>query len=130
MQNKHDQAIAFFQQYVTVFDSGDMARFVTRLAEPFASVRPDGRIQAMPDHQAARRFFEQARAAWVEDGYDHFATSDYEVVALGERSLLVTLNWAMLSQQDTVLRQWRQSYNLVKLDQVWKLAFSTFHSAS
>jgi hypothetical protein len=52
---------------------------------------------------------------------------DLEVVAIGARSALASLEWEMLRGDGTVLRRWNQSYNLVRVGDGWKILVSTFH---
>ena len=51
------------------------------------------------------------------------------VVAIGARSLLATMDWVFYRGDETLLKRWRQSYNLVRMDGRWKIVLSTFHVA-
>jgi hypothetical protein len=37
------------------------------------------------------------------------------------------VTWELLGDDGRVLRQWRQSYNLVRLDAGWQVFASTYH---
>jgi len=121
------EAKDFFTKYRTTFDEGNMKEFSTFFSEPFTSIRADGGIQSLPTNKDAELFFPQVIAAWEKEGYDHFSISDFEVLKLGLGSLLVTFTWNMLNDQGSIIRQWRQSYNLIKQDKQWKVILSTFH---
>jgi hypothetical protein len=41
----------------------------------------------------------------------------------------VTVDWELLRADDSVIRKWRQSYNLVRVDGGWQILVSTFHLA-
>ena len=55
---------------------------------------------------------------------------DTEVVPVGQRSALATMTWKMLRADGNLMRQWRQSYNLVRLTEGWRILVSTFHLSS
>jgi hypothetical protein len=70
----------------------------------------------------------------VADGYyrDGCRSSRYgnlEVTRIGGRSILATLDWEQLREDGSVMRQWRQSYNLVRAGKGWQILVSTFHIA-
>jgi hypothetical protein len=52
-----------------------------------------------------------------------------EVVPIGGRSLLATMDWVFYRGDGSQLKQWRQSYNLARIDDRWKILLSTFHVA-
>jgi hypothetical protein len=52
---------------------------------------------------------------------------DLEVISLGQRSALATLMWKNLRDDGSVARQWRQSYNVVRFPEGWRILVSTFH---
>ncbi len=117
----------FFTKYRTTFDKGDMKEFSTFFNEPFMSVRADGQIQSLPTNKDAELFFPQVIDIWKNEGYKSFTMCDFEVIKLGSSSVLVTFTWEMLDNNADLIRQWRQSYNLVKNVDEWKVILSTFH---
>jgi len=117
----------FFTKYRTIFDKGDMKKFSTFFNEPFMSVRADGQIQSLLTNNDAELFFPQVIDVWKKEGYNSFTMCDFEVVKLGTSSMLVTFTWQMLDNNAYLIRQWRQSYNLIKKDDSWKVLLSTFH---
>ena len=123
-----DQAKAFFDQYGSTFDRGDIAKFSTFFNEPFISVRPDGRVQMCPTHEDAEQFFSSVLVTWKEQGYQNFTTRHFEITPIGQRSMLVTLTWEMWEGQGKLIREWRQSYNLIMQDSGWKVIASTYHT--
>lgn len=127
MEKLLQEAKEFFKEYSSVFDTGDMNAFSKRFTEPFLSIRPDGSIQSMPTNQSASEFFSKAYSLWQEEGYASFKTCDYTVIPIGGSATLVTLTWEMLDKNNQLIKEWRQSYNLVKKDNSWKVYASTFH---
>jgi hypothetical protein len=47
-------------------------------------------------------------------------------VTIGGRSLLATMDWVFYREDGTLLKQWRQSYNMVRIDGRWQILLSTF----
>jgi len=117
----------FFTKYRSTFDKGKMKEFSNFFNEPFISVRADGEIQSLHTHKDAELFFPQVIDAWKKEGYKSFTMCDFEVIKLGSSSVLVTFTWEMLDNNADLIRQWRQSYNLIKKDDSWKVLLSTFH---
>ena len=48
-------------------------------------------------------------------------------INLGIKSMLVTFTWQMMDKNDAVIKEWKQSYNLIKKEDTWKIIMSTFH---
>jgi hypothetical protein len=42
--------------------------------------------------------------------------------------LLVTLDWHMLRGDGSLIRRWRQSYQVILVAQEWQVLTSTFHA--
>ncbi|NRA15268.1 MAG: hypothetical protein HRU04_07180 [Oceanospirillaceae bacterium] len=123
-----EEAKKFFNAYNTIFDSGDMAAFSQLFAEPFISVRPDSAIASMSTNEIALNFFTDVLNTWKLEGYKYFSTKDYDVTPIGKKSMLVTLTWEMLNENHGLIREWRQSYNLLMVGNQWKVITSTFHT--
>ena len=123
-----EEAKKFFDAYNTIFDSGDMAAFSQLFSEPFISVRPDSAIVSMSTNEIALDFFRDVLNTWKLEGYKYFSTKDYDVTPMGKKSMLVTLTWEMLNENHGLIREWRQSYNLLRVGNQWKVITSTFHT--
>lgn len=122
-----EQAKQFFSQYGSTFDSWDMEKFSSFFNEPFISVRGDGKSIIMNTNNDAKVFFTSVLSKWKKDGYVKFFTKDYEVINLGVKSMLVTFTWQMMGKNNVVIKEWKQSYNLIKKEDTWKIIMSTFH---
>lgn len=122
-----NEAKVFFSKYNATFDSGDMTAFSKLFHEPFVSVRPDGLIAHMPTNKIAEAFFTSALASWQAEGYESMSTKSYDVTSMGDTGMLVTLTWLLLDANREPIREWRQSYNLLKSDGEWKVFASIFH---
>ena len=130
MEELIQEAKTFFKEYNSLFDTGDMNEFSKRFTEPFLSVRPDGAIQSMLTNESASKFFVGVFSLWRKEGYKSFTTRDYTVTPIGNSAMLVTLTREMLGKDNQVIKEWRQSYNLVKKNNIWQVYVSTFHMAA
>ena len=121
------EATAFFSNYAKSFDERDWDRFVGLYHVPALSVRADGSVKLMESVSQVDEFFRAVSAAWEREGYSHFTTSDLVAQSLGSRSMLVTFTWHMRRADDSLIKSWRQSYQLVRVDRDWRVIASTFH---
>ena len=46
---------------------------------------------------------------------------------IGERSALATVTWKNLRPDGSLARQWRQSYNVVRFAERWRILAATIH---
>jgi len=117
----------FFEDFVEAFGSFSGARIATRYCVPGVALRGNGSIESFGSRADVERFFQAAVDAYHRDGCRGIRFRDLEVVPMGERSVLGTVTWELLREDGSVLRQWRQSYNLVRADGGWQIFASTYH---
>jgi hypothetical protein len=122
------EAIAFFDQYRRDFDRSDWKAFRAHFHEPFVTVRGDGSVHFLPSHIEIEEFFQTVANNWRREGYNRFSTSNYAVVPLGKFSLLASFDWEMLREDGSLIRKWRQSYQLVSIERQRRVLASTFHA--
>ena len=116
-----EEVMAFFERYRTGFDDAHWGSFTSLLHEPFVTVRGDGSVKFLESRAEARQFFETVANTWRGEGYDRFATSNFEAMPMGRLSRLVTFDWEMLRADGSLLRKWRQSYQLILVQHEWKV---------
>ena len=121
------EMIDFFKTYRSQFDQQNWASFAALFHEPAMSVRADGTVMLIPTQAEGRHLYAAVAATWRAEGYARFEMENFEVLALGKDSRLVTFDWLMLSAHDELLRRWRQSYQLVRNKEDWQVFTSTFH---
>ena len=122
-----EQAQAFFKSYAELFTIETISDFSNFFTEPYVSLRSDGRIQSMPTNRSAIEFFKSVLANNLQEGCCSLLTKDYEVNPIGKKGMLVTLTWEMLDSSGCVIREWRQSYTLVKRDEKWYALAAIHH---
>jgi hypothetical protein len=121
------EVAGFFDDFVEAFGSFSGARIATRYLVPGVAVRGDGSIQYLQSREEVERFFQAAVDAYHRDGCRGIRFKDLDVVPMGGRSVLGTVTWELLHEEGSVLRQWRQSYNLVRVEAGWQILASTYH---
>ena len=119
--------IDFFKRYQCEFDQQNWASFAALFHEPAMSVRADGSVMVIPTHADGARLYEAVSSAWRAEGYARFETENFEVLALGQDSRLVSFDWLMLSNERELIRRWRQSYQVIRTKDDWQVFTSTFH---
>jgi hypothetical protein len=119
--------IDFFKRYQSEFDQQNWASFAALFHEPAMSVRADGSVMVIPTHADGARLYESVSSAWRGEGYARFEMENFEMLALGQDSRLVSFDWLMLSNQGELIRRWRQSYQLIRPQGAWQVFTSTFH---
>ena len=125
MNEMHD----FFERYKQLFDQQDWPAFAALFHEPALSVRGDGTVMAIPTHAEGARLYAQVAQTWRAEGYARFDIQNVEVTQMGQDSRLVTFDWLMLREDGSHIRRWRQSYQLIRQAQDWRVLSSTFHKA-
>jgi hypothetical protein len=118
---------AFFDRYTEAFATIDGDRIASFYNSPTITVRGDGSIHCLHSHEELARFFQGVAEIYQRDGSKSWTMHDVEVVPIGERSALATMTWKMLRADGSLIRQWRQSYNVVRLAEGWRILAATFH---
>ena len=122
-----EEVAGFFDDFVEAFKSFSGARIATRYLVPGVAVRGDGSIRSLQSREEVERFFQGAVDGYRRDGCRGIRFKDLEVVPIGGRSVLGTVTWELLREDGSVLRPWRQSYNLVRVENGWQILASTYH---
>ena len=124
-----DEVASFFDDFVDAFLSFTGSRIAARYLVPGVAVRADGSIETVQSRADLERFFQSAVDAYRLDGCHGIRYRDLDVVPMGARSVLGTVTWELLREDGSVLRQWRQSYNLVRpgTGAAWQILASTYH---
>ena len=120
----------FFDDFVEAFGTFDGARIATRYFVPGIALRGDGSIQSLESRAEVEHFFQAAVDSYHRDGCRGIQWRDLDVVPMGDRSALATVTWDLLREDRTVLRHWRQSYNLARVGAGWQIFASTYHVGS
>ena len=118
---------AFLDHYNEAFASLNGHRIAALYHLPAVTVRGDGSIHCLQSREELARFFQGVADTYQRDGYVGGRFDDLQVSPIGGRSALATLNWKMARGDGSLIREWRQSYNLVRVIPGWRILVSTFH---
>ena len=121
---------AFFDRYNEAFASFDGNRIASLYHAPTITVRGDGSIHCLGSHEELAQFFQGVADTYRREGSRGSTMHDTEVVPIGQRGALTTMTWKMLRADGGLIKQWRQSYNLVRVTEGWRILVSTFHLSS
>ena len=117
---------AFLESYREAFDSIDGARIAALYHSPCITLRGDGSIHSLTARELTS-FFQGVADTYHREGYRSSRFRIVELVPIGGRSALATADWELLRGDGSVIRGWRQSYNLVRVQAGWQILVSTFH---
>lgn len=122
-----EQVRGFFEEYNKAFASIDGSRIAALYSAPTVTVRADSSIHCLQSREELARFFQNVADTYHREGYRNGRFKNLEVISIGGRSALATMEWELLRQDGSVIRGWRQSYNLIRRDGGWQILVSTFH---
>lgn len=122
-----DELAGFFADFATAFASFQGAQVAALYAVPGVALRADGSIHGPRSRAEIERFFQSALDGYHREGARACRFKDLETVRLGARGALGTVTWELRRDDDRVLREWRQSYTLVRVDGGWQVLASVYH---
>jgi hypothetical protein len=118
---------AFFHKYTEKFTTWDGDQIAKLYCVPCITMRGDGSIHCFRSPSEVARFFQGVADAYRREGADSGTAHDIVAVPIGECSALGTVTWKNLRPDGSVTREWRQSYNLVRFPEGWRILATTFH---
>ena len=122
-----DEIRGFFENYAKAFESIDGNRIAALYHVPTVTMRGDGSIHCLQSREDLARFFQGVADTYYRDGYRSGSFANLQVVVIGSRSALATMDWELRRADGSVIREWRQSYNVVRVPDGWQILVSTFH---
>jgi hypothetical protein len=117
----------FLNQYLETFTTFDADQIAGWYCVPTITMRADGSINCFQSREEIARFFQRVADIYQGEGATSGTMHDLEVVPIGGRSALVTVTWKNRRPDGSVARQWRQSYNVVRFDEGWRILAATVH---
>jgi hypothetical protein len=108
------EAAAFFDDFVSAFAKFDGDLIAVRYVAPYLTMRADGSAGLFPEHSGIGVYFQGVVDSYQRRGCRACRYASLDVVPLGERCLLATVTWELLSQDGSIVSMWRESYNLLR----------------
>jgi len=119
----------FFDGYARAFHA-DLARFCEHYHFPSTTARLDGTLQSFVTKEEAMDFFAGAKARYEAEGCTHWGIKRLAALPLGAGSAAATIDWEMLRADDSPIRGWTQTYNVIASSNGWHVLLSTMHVGS
>jgi hypothetical protein len=123
-----DEIVTFFQRYqdewVTTLSGDRVAEFYTM---PCAALRSDGDFVTLETRMEVVAFFQQVIESYLRRGFDSWTQRWVGVQPLGYRAAIATMDWEAWKKDGSPAAAWRQSYNLVRLADGWRIALTIVH---
>jgi hypothetical protein len=118
---------AFLSQYNDSFATYDGNQIAALYCIPAITMRGDGSIHCFQSREELARFFQGVVDTYRGEGAQSGTMHDLEVVPIGERSALASATWKNMRPDGSVARQFRNSYNVVRFAEGWRILATTFH---
>jgi len=103
------ELISYFKAYAEGFHARNGTQIAEFYCTPRISMRADASMHCCKSRPETERFFQGVADTYYEEGLRRSETKNPEVVPVGGRSLLATMDWAFSRGDGTLLKQWRQS---------------------
>jgi hypothetical protein len=119
----------FFDGYARAFHA-DLGRFCEHYHFPSTTARLDGTLQSFVTKDEAMDFFAGAKQAYEVEGCTQWAIKRLTALPLGTGSAAATIDWVMLRADESPIRGWTQTYNVIASSNGWHVLLSTLHVGS
>jgi SnoaL-like domain len=93
---------------------------------PVMAVR-EGRLIHLADTTAVREHLAELMAAYARSGAARADIADLDVEALGRSSAFATVHWHVQAADGTLLKDFRTTYHLVRVEGGWRILSYTNH---
>jgi hypothetical protein len=113
--------------YIKAFAMVDGVAIARCYHAPSITMRGDASVHVFQTRQELEAFFQAVAQKYYDDGGQNARFSGLELQPIGSKSVLVTLEWHQIRPDGSILRSWRQSYNLIYANERWQIFASTFH---
>ena len=117
----------FFQDYSAAFEAADGAQISSFYHVPCMTVRLDGSFHQFQSKGELADFFGNVARGYIGEGMRSGRPQSLETHKLGSASVLVTINWVIKREDGSVIRSWRQTYNLLRQGDGWAILLATMH---
>jgi hypothetical protein len=124
-----ERAKAFFDRFVDAFATFDSERIAALFAAPGVALRSDGSLVALTTREDIVQYYRSATEGYHQKGCRSCRWTDLDVTATGDSSMLATVTWDLLREDDSIIVTWRQSYHLAEIGDGPRAFASAMHAA-
>jgi ketosteroid isomerase-like protein len=118
---------SFIKDYTEAFEARDINSVSAFYGSPCLSVRADGSTHVFLDQTEIKNFFSGVVATYSNEGMAKFVVADVVVDPMGKASSRIVCKWSMRRADQSVIREWRQTYIFQRIAADWKIIASVFH---
>ncbi|MCH8497498.1 MAG: hypothetical protein LAT63_03405 [Marinobacter sp.] len=122
-----DTIRAFFDDFVTAFSQFDGALIATRYSAPYQALLATGELQSFSSEQAIAAHFQTVLDGYREAGCVACRYHALDALPVGPACVLATVTWSLLDGEGEVVQFWRESYNLARTPEGWRIFASIDH---
>ena len=116
----------YFVDYAKCYDDFDHARLAQFYFAPTLMVK-NGSVVTLATSSDVLTHLQTLIASYREHGYRKGNLVGLDVQAMGHWGALVTVHWIIDHVNGSILRDFKTSYNLFKLNDAWKILVTTNH---
>lgn len=118
---------SFLERYGDAFNRVAADEIAQMYHLPSMTVRGDGSVHVFTEVANIRDFMGTVAKTYYDEGNRASSFDELSVLPVGEQSAVASLRWTLRRDDGTPIREWRQSYNLVRSKGSWQFLLSTFH---
>ena len=116
----------FFTQYAERYMASDVDAISALFEAPLLAVR-EGRAIHLPDREAVREHLAELMNAYHTAGAARADIAEIDVTPLGTSGAVTTVRWHVVNEAGILLRDFRTTYHLLRLDEAWRILSYTNH---
>jgi len=117
----------FLRTYLLSFGDLSGESMAAHYHLPSVMTRADGSVHCFLEAESARVTLSDLTKAYIAQGARAWRYENLDVVPIGRRSILASVDWHMLDSHEGLLRSWRHSYNLVESAEHLIILAATFN---
>lgn len=122
-----DELGHFFAAFCADVSHFDGSLIAQRYMAPYTALNAEGALQVLTTQADIAQYFQGFLDQYRAQGCRTCHAQDLQAVSLGQLSALVSVTWQLLSEDQRVVSQWRESYNLTRTPQGLRIYASTDH---
>ena len=116
----------FFAHYAERYMASDVDAVSAMYEAPLLALR-EGKAIHLPDRTAVRTHLAEVMAAYARSGAARATIAGLDVLPLGRSSAIATVRWNVESADGKLLKDFRTSYQLLRVETAWRILSYTNH---
>lgn len=120
---------AFFEDFCRAFANFDGALIARRYAEPYLAVDAEGGLRSFASRQQIGDYFQRVLDDYHHQGCRRCRFDALQYQALGGASVLASVTWQLLREDESLALSWRESYTLVRTPEGLRIFASIDHAS-